>query len=80
VLRKIKRKLIAIEKQQLENELIKETETSNGDLQEDLDKSNNMEEERAITLKEAYDRAIRKVDQSKRMKSVLKFYYKHHFS
>ena len=68
MLRKIKRKLIAEEKQQLQekrNELIKETETSNEDLQEDLDKSNNVEEERAITLKEAYDRAIRKVDESK---------------
>ena len=65
MLRKIKRKLIVNEKQQLRNELIKETETSNEDLQEDLEKSNNMEEERAITLKEAYDRAIRKVDQSK---------------
>ena len=65
MLRKIKRKLIVNEKQQLRNELIKETETSNEDLQEDPEKSNNMEEERAITLKEAYDRAIRKVDQSK---------------
>ena len=42
-----------------------ETETSKEDLQEDVEKSYNMEEDRAITLKEAYDRAIRKVDQSK---------------
>ena len=56
-----------------------ETETSKEDLQEDVEKSYNMEEDRAITLKEAYDRAIRKVDQSKGIKSVFKFYYKHHF-
>ena len=68
MLRKIKRKLIAEEKQQPQerrNELIKETEESIEDLQEDVEKSYNMEEEKALTLKEAYDRAIRKVDESK---------------
>ena len=36
-------------------------------LQEDIDEELNMEERKAITLKEAYDRAIRKVEQSKRI-------------
>lgn len=67
VLRKVKRKLIAEKKlqpQERRNELNKETQTSKGDLEENVENSYNMEEERAITLKEAYDRAIKKVDQS----------------
>jgi len=74
VLRKIKRKLIVGEKHQLEQrrkELIQGTKAAqksqngiarlDGDVKEDLTR----EEKKAITLKEAYDRAISKVEHSK---------------
>ena len=73
VLRKIKRKLIAGEKHQLEErrkELIQGTKAAQNsitNLQEDIAEELNMEERKAITLKEAYDRANRKVEQSKRI-------------
>ena len=45
----------------------KAAQNSITNLQEDIDEELNMEERKAITLKEAYDRAIRKVEQSKRI-------------
>merc|ERR1712106_1240816 len=67
VLRKTKRKLIVGEKNQLKErrKLIQETESDQerlGNLHED-EESFDFDEKKAVTLKEAYDRAIRKVDQ-----------------
>ena len=45
----------------------KAAQNSITNLQEDIAEVLNMEERKAITLKEAYDRAIRKVEQSKRI-------------
>ena len=45
----------------------KAAQNSITNLQEDIAEELNMEERKAITLKEAYDRAIRKVEQSKRI-------------
>jgi len=68
VLRKIKRKLISGEKQQLQErrkELIKETKEENVNLQKFHEDTFDLDENKAITLKEAYDKAIKKVEQSK---------------
>jgi len=67
VLRKTKRKLIVGEKNQLKErrKLIQETESDQerlGNLHEE-EESFDFNEKKAVTLKEAYDRAIRKVDQ-----------------
>jgi len=71
VLRKIKRKLITGEKQQLEQrrkELIQGTTAAQNTIagEEKITK----DERKAITLKEAYDRAINKVDQSQNSRPV----------
>jgi len=71
VLRKIKRKLITGEKQQLEQrrkELIQGTTAAQNTIagEEQVTK----EERKAITLKEAYDRTINKVDQSQNSRPV----------
>ena len=70
MLRKVKRKLIEEERNTLEdrrNELNQEAVdvTPRETIEEVVEEVHNTEEDRAITLKEAYDRAIRKVDQSK---------------
>merc|ERR1711892_2909 len=68
VLRKVKRKLIEEERNTLEdrrNELNQEAVdvTPRETIEAVVEEVHNTEEDRAITLKEAYDRAIRKVDQ-----------------
>ena len=65
-MRKIKRKLITGEKHQLEQrrkELIQGTAAVQNTIANEEEVT--MDERKAITLKEAYDRAINKVDQSK---------------
>jgi len=71
VLRKIKRKLITGEKHQLEQrrkELILGTAAAQNTIANEEEVT--MDERKAITLKEAYDRAINKVDQSQHSRPV----------
>ena len=60
--------MISGEKQQLQErrkELIKETKEENVNLQKFHEDTFDLDENKAITLKEAYDRAITKVEQCK---------------